>query len=931
MKQSSDSCLVITPNTAWKRKEWQVKNTSRKRTLHLKWLRPFLFKTNFLMCKIYTNFLILACHFISTQNNLLMKRFRTLLFVLVIAFPVIRVNSQSAVKKVIFQAFWWDYWNSNYPASWSNYLTELAPRLKQMGFNAIWIPPCSKNGGVNSVGYSPFDHYDLGDKYQKVDNYWKANGRSTTTRLGTKDELLRMIAVYHANGIEVIQDLVLNHLDNAGSLNGSGGVDSAANSLATNNGYKNFRYSSYATPSLNESREDYFTRSGRWYKNFSNFYPNQFNPCCTNDINNPLFGPDISFENNGFGQSSNIPATGSATINGITRPYYNPPINTGTELLNVQSPNYMRNNARSWMIWLKKQTGTDGWRWDAIKHFPIYTQEDFIYNTKYLAGFANGGEDMFCAAEWVGGTSSLDAYVNAVKSGNEKHTGTFDFNYRAFGSNGGVYSMIMSLGGFNMQNLPGEQQGERFYNYGTKRVHRTVPFINNHDTYRPILNANGNISGWNGGSELSPHIDPTEPRLAAAYAAITAIDGNPQYFFEDVFNIQNTGKRFSHLPTSTTDLPERSDLVNILLAHQKLGFKDGDYGVPTSVSGNPFYAKGSAGDHLVLERKGKALIGITDKFNTGADTTNDEAVYVRCSFPIGTVLYDFTGAHGINAVTVTNYFGDVNIPWVLIRTAPVSHTIPGAYGHGYSIWAPVPPGVTISSVQDLYNYLATYAPTRNPRTQQEWEMDDDLGDSHCSSLMQGGRIPDNKTNQRIAGKIFAAAGKVVIISVTKANASLPLMVSLWDLNGNKLAENISGAGETIFYTPAADGWLVIKIRNANVQAGQTCKVLADYQAPQVIAINDIANQVNSKVAIWTGNKGTTDITDCGNWEEGKMPDTNTNLLVPAWSMPYPVINFNTGAKNILVEKSATLTVLSGVVLTATGNVKNGALIGPANF
>ena len=24
-----------------------------------------------------------------------------------------------------------------------------------------------KNTGTNSVGYSPFDHYDLGDKYQK--------------------------------------------------------------------------------------------------------------------------------------------------------------------------------------------------------------------------------------------------------------------------------------------------------------------------------------------------------------------------------------------------------------------------------------------------------------------------------------------------------------------------------------------------------------------------------------------------------------------------------------------------------------------------------------------------------------------------------------------------------------------------------------------
>ena len=33
-------------------------------------------------------------------------------------------------KKVILQAFWWDYWNNNFPDSYANYLTELAPRLR---------------------------------------------------------------------------------------------------------------------------------------------------------------------------------------------------------------------------------------------------------------------------------------------------------------------------------------------------------------------------------------------------------------------------------------------------------------------------------------------------------------------------------------------------------------------------------------------------------------------------------------------------------------------------------------------------------------------------------------------------------------------------------------------------------------------------------
>ena len=138
-------------------------------------------------------------------------------------------------KRVVLQAFWWNYWNENYPNSYANYLTELAPRLKEYGINAVWIPPSYRNTGTNSVGYSPFDHYDLGDKYQKG---------STTTRFGTKDEFLRMVAVMHANGIEVIQDIVLNHVDGAGGTDGAGGEDPSG----WDNKWKNFRYVSYATP-----------------------------------------------------------------------------------------------------------------------------------------------------------------------------------------------------------------------------------------------------------------------------------------------------------------------------------------------------------------------------------------------------------------------------------------------------------------------------------------------------------------------------------------------------------------------------------------------------------------------------------------------------------------------------------------------------------
>ena len=49
------------------------------------------------------------------------------------------------------------------------------------------------------MGYAPFDHYDLGDKYQK--GFLK-------TKLGDKDQLLRMVAVMKANGIDASNRLL---------------------------------------------------------------------------------------------------------------------------------------------------------------------------------------------------------------------------------------------------------------------------------------------------------------------------------------------------------------------------------------------------------------------------------------------------------------------------------------------------------------------------------------------------------------------------------------------------------------------------------------------------------------------------------------------------------------------------------------------------
>jgi alpha-amylase len=687
-----------------------------------------------------------------------MKRIITLLAALLLTLSYSTdANAQvnNTRRQVVLQGFWWDYYNSNFNKGWANYLTELAPRLKAFGVDAVWIPPTIKNTHSGSVGYAPFDHYDLGDKFQK---------NSLETKLGDKDELLRMVAVLKANGIDVIQDIVLNHVTGAGSATSNGGIDPSAMDDGSTSKYKNFRYACFETPITSNSSSAYLSLQGRFPKNWQNFYPNPNNPCCTNEINSPYWGPDISYESDAFGLSSN------AT--------YNP----------AQSADYMRTEMRNWLIWYKKQMDWDGVRIDAVKHFPAYVCEDFLWNLQNNAVWASGGNDMFAVGEWIGGASELDAWAGAVQD----RAGTFDFSLR-----NAFTSIIGSLGSFDLGTVPNYQQGNRY---------RTMPFVNNHDTYRPIVDASGNIIDWDTFNEIGGHIDPNDPRKSLCYAIALAVDGAPLIFFEDMFNIGTLGNRFDHDPTNSTELPQYSDIENLLWCHQNLRFKEGQYLVPWQ-----------AQDALVIERETRALIAVNDNWDTWQNLTG-----VQTTFPDGTVLVDYSGANGTAQATV--YGG-----------GKVDIAIPPCDGsalqgrRGYSVWAP-------QGITDNYDRPAQ-------RTTQEWEMSNDLGDSQINSLKQGGALPDNSMDCRVVGKIYPAAGEVIDIELYPVDTTLAITVVIMDKDCNPL-DSITQAGTINFsYTPTESNWHTVRINNATAtQAGQKCWVKMSYQAPEVVSTDGPKNK-----------------------------------------------------------------------------------------
>lgn len=99
------------------------------------------------------------------------------------------------------QYFHWYYPNDG--SLWKR-VKEEAPKLADLGINAVWLPPAYKGTeGKNSVGYDVYDLYDLGE--------FNCKG-SVRTKYGTRQEYLEAIEALHNEQIQVYVDIVFNHL-----------------------------------------------------------------------------------------------------------------------------------------------------------------------------------------------------------------------------------------------------------------------------------------------------------------------------------------------------------------------------------------------------------------------------------------------------------------------------------------------------------------------------------------------------------------------------------------------------------------------------------------------------------------------------------------------------------------------------------------------
>lgn len=104
---------------------------------------------------------------------------------------------------VLLQAFYWNCPSGEgREGSWWTFLSDRLPALRSAGFTALWLPPVQKASIIKSMGYDPYDYYDLGDFPQKG---------GTKTWFGNGAELRSLIQSAHNQRLDVYADLVIDH------------------------------------------------------------------------------------------------------------------------------------------------------------------------------------------------------------------------------------------------------------------------------------------------------------------------------------------------------------------------------------------------------------------------------------------------------------------------------------------------------------------------------------------------------------------------------------------------------------------------------------------------------------------------------------------------------------------------------------------------
>lgn len=307
--------------------------------------------------------------------------------------PLSARNDATVANGVLMQGFYWDVPQTTGGQSWWQVLGGKAAELKNAGITALWLPPAYKGSGANDVGYGVYDRYDLGEFNQKG---------TVATRYGTLAQLQSCIGALHGQGIQVYEDMVMNHLTSADAQEqfSVGGTNYNVYTSFTYPGRAN-KYSTYQWHYYNFNGTQQAPNNG-WYQ----WNAWDFQPYANGDAYDNLLGSEIRY----------------ADQNQV-------------------------NETIKWGNWMTTTLGLDGYRLDATKHMLTSFVNSWLDNVK-------GSSGRFAVSEaWFQNLSDLKDYAAATGGRTSLFDVPLHYTFAAMSNGNGSWDMRgLQFAGFTEAN-----------------------------------------------------------------------------------------------------------------------------------------------------------------------------------------------------------------------------------------------------------------------------------------------------------------------------------------------------------------------------------------------------------------------------------------------------------------------------------------------
>lgn len=335
------------------------------------------------------------------------------------------------------------HWYSEGNATLYDHLANTSDWLQDLGITSVWLPPAYKgSGGGYSVGYDPYDLYDLGEFDQKG---------TIPTKYGNKQQLLNACKTLQGKGIGIIADIVLNHK--------AGGDDKEKfQAIKVDNHNRNKAISEVI------EIESYtkFTFPGRG-KKYSDF---EWNFTCFSGVDYAEGHGDCIF------RIINEHTDNWEEVIGDEKGNYDFLMYND---VNHENP-FVREELNNWAKWYHDQIYFNGVRLDAVKHQSPQFYKEWLHNLR-----ANTGKNIFAVGEyWTPGLLPLMLnYIDATEGCMSLFDASLQRNFHLASKAGG---------GYDLRNIFSET-------LVSARPDLAVTVVANHDT-QPLQELESPVDPW---------------------------------------------------------------------------------------------------------------------------------------------------------------------------------------------------------------------------------------------------------------------------------------------------------------------------------------------------------------------------------------------------------------------------------------------------